>query len=103
MPITLDFTPRLMPAPQAAHYLGISVGTLRSLQIPRKILGAKRLYDRHDLDRYASELPAEGEEGGVCWSPEEILARLDAGRDERKAKGPRQWKNMGASHSRQTR
>lgn len=61
MAITLDFTPRLMPAPQAAHYLGISVGTLRSLQIPRKILGAKRLYDRYDLDRFASELPTEGE------------------------------------------
>lgn len=51
-----------MPAPQAAHYLGISVGTLRSLQFPRKILGAKRLYDRYDLDRFASGLPSEGDD-----------------------------------------
>lgn len=103
MPLTFDFPPRLMPAPQAAHYLGISVGRLRSLQLPRKILGSKRLYDRYDLDRFASELPAEGDEGGVSWPQEEILARLDAGWDERKAKGPRQWKNIGAGHSRQIR
>lgn len=57
------FTPRLMPAPEAAHYIGVSVSTLAKLGLPRRILGAKRLYDRLDLDAYASSLPIEGESG----------------------------------------
>jgi hypothetical protein len=57
----IAFTPRLLPAAEAAHYLGISESTLRSLNLPRRILGAKRLYDRLDLDAYASDLPVEGE------------------------------------------
>ncbi|MEN9062883.1 helix-turn-helix transcriptional regulator [Ponticoccus litoralis] len=61
MPITLDFPPRLMPAPQAAHYIGVSASTLYGLPIPRKILGGKRLYDRRDLDAYADGLAIEGE------------------------------------------
>jgi hypothetical protein len=56
------FTPRLMPAPEAAHYLGVSESTLRNLSLPRRMLGAKRLYDRFDLDSFASNLPIEGEE-----------------------------------------
>ena len=60
MPVTLDFAPRLLPSPQAAHYLGVSESTLRSLPIPRRILGGKKLYDRLDLDAYASGLPVEG-------------------------------------------
>ncbi len=55
------FAPRLLPAPEAAHYLGISESMLRGLGLPRKCLGAKRLYDRLDLDRYASSLPVDGE------------------------------------------
>ena len=55
------FTPRLLPAPEAAHYLGISASTLRTLNLPRRMLGAKRLYDRFDLDAYASNLPTEGQ------------------------------------------
>lgn len=55
------FTPRLMPAPEAAHYLGVSESTLRTLGLPRRELGAKRLYDRFDLDAYASSLPIEGD------------------------------------------
>jgi len=62
MPITLGFTPRLMPAPQAAHYIGVSVSKLRALPIPRKIVDGKRLYDRIDLDSYADGLATEGEE-----------------------------------------
>lgn len=60
MPVTLDFPPRLMPAPQAAHYLGVSTSKLASLPIPRKVEGGKRLYDRRDLDTYADALPYEG-------------------------------------------
>jgi hypothetical protein len=57
------FPPRLMPAPEAAHYLGISTSTLRKLDIPRKGLLGKRLYDRLDLDRFASDLETIGESG----------------------------------------
>lgn len=63
MPATLEFIPRLMPAPQAAHYLGVSESTLRTLGIARKMIGSKRLYDRHVLDLLADDLPNEGESG----------------------------------------
>ena len=67
MPVTLDFPPLLMPAPQAAHYLGVSESTLRTLDLPRRTLGAKRLYDRRDLDAYADSLPYETPKGdGIC-------------------------------------
>lgn len=56
------FAPRLMPAPEAAHYLGVSESMLRTLDLPRRMLGAKRLYDRFDLDAYASSLPIEGDD-----------------------------------------
>jgi hypothetical protein len=58
------FPPRLLPAAEAAHYLGVSETTLRNLSLPRRMLGAKRLYDRLTLDEYASSLPVEGEDGG---------------------------------------
>lgn len=58
----LTYTPRLLPTPQAAAYLGVSETTLRSLAIPRKVLGGKRLYDRLALDEYASGLPDEGDQ-----------------------------------------
>lgn len=59
-----EFTPRLMPAPWAAAYLGVSVSTLSALNIPRKERGRNRLYDRRDLDAYADALPYEGQEDG---------------------------------------
>lgn len=61
MPVALEFAPRLMPAPLAAHYLGVSPSTLAKLPIPRRMIGAKRLYDKFDLDAYASDLPVEGQ------------------------------------------
>lgn len=57
-----SFTPRLLAAPSAAHYLGVSETTLRTLGLPRRVLGGKRLYDVIDLDQYASNLPIEGNE-----------------------------------------
>ena len=62
----ITFAPRLLPAPEAAAYLGVSASTLRTLPIPRRALGAKRLYDRLDLDAYASSLPIHGEEDDEC-------------------------------------
>jgi hypothetical protein len=67
-PISLAFPPRLLAAPEAAQYIGVSVTTLRGLGLPRRILGGKRLYDRIELDAFASSLPIEGEDqesGGV--------------------------------------
>ena len=58
----LDFVPRLLPAPVAARYIGVSETTLRGLPIPRRVLGAKRLYDRYDLDAYADGLASEGDQ-----------------------------------------
>ncbi|OWU80457.1 hypothetical protein ATO1_08920 [Phaeobacter sp. 22II1-1F12B] len=55
-----DFPPRLMPAPLAARYIGVSESTLRKLDLPRKELGGKRVYDKADLDAYADSLPYEG-------------------------------------------
>ena len=62
----ITFAPRLLPAPDAAAYLGVSATKLRDLPIPRKMLDGKRLYDRLDLDAYASALPTEGEEENTC-------------------------------------
>lgn len=59
----LSFTPRLMAAPVAAAYLAISESTLRTLGLPRRVLGGKRLYDVATLDDYVSSLPFEGQEG----------------------------------------
>lgn len=64
MPGALSYAPRLMGAAEAAKYLGISEGTLRKLDIPRRRLGARRLYDRVDLEAFASDLPLETESGG---------------------------------------
>jgi hypothetical protein len=64
MPHSLDFAPILMPAPQAAHYIGVSESKLRDLPIPRRVLGAKRLYLRTDLDAYAFGLPTETADSG---------------------------------------
>lgn len=57
----ITFAPRLLPAAEAAAYLGVSPSTLRGLAIPRRVLGGKRVFDRLDLDLYASGLPYEGE------------------------------------------
>lgn len=64
-PADLAFVPRLLPSPVAAAYLGVSETTLRGLELPRKILGGKRLYDRLALDEYASGLPSEDEAEGA--------------------------------------
>ena len=58
----LDFVPRLMPAPDAARYIGISETYLRTLGLPRRVLGTRRLYDRYDLDAFASSMEIEGGE-----------------------------------------
>jgi len=51
---------RLLGEREAAAYLGVSPGTLRKLGLPRRMLGARRLYDVADLDGFADALPYEG-------------------------------------------
>ena len=58
----ISFAPRLLPAPQAAAYLGISQSKLLTLPIRRKVDGGNRLFDRFDLDAYADALPYEATE-----------------------------------------
>lgn len=54
------YTPRLMQAPEAARYLGMSESKIRSLPIPKKVSGGNRVYDIRDLDNFADLLEYEG-------------------------------------------
>ena len=56
-----SFVPMLLGSTAAAHFLGVSESMLRTLGIPRKMLGAKRLYDHRDLVAYVDELAYEAE------------------------------------------
>lgn len=53
-----------MQAKAAAHYLGVSPSKLRALDLPCKVSGGNKLYDRADLDAYADSLPYDGIQGG---------------------------------------
>lgn len=57
----VGFAPRLLTAPRAAQYIGVSESKLRTLQIPRKVLDGKRLWDRLELDAYVDNLATEGD------------------------------------------
>lgn len=48
--------PRLMSEPMAADYVSLSANTLRKEGPTPKRIGRRRLYDRHDLDRWADRL-----------------------------------------------
>lgn len=64
---TPELTPRLMTAPIAARYLGISETKLRDLELPRKVLGGKRVFDRLELDAFINGLETEGESRVSGW------------------------------------
>lgn len=56
-----------MQANEAAHYLGVSPSKLRTMDLPRKVMGGNRVYEIADLDALADALPYEGETGdGEC-------------------------------------
>lgn len=61
-----EVAPRLMGAADAARYLGVSETTLRGLDLPRRVLGGRKLYDRETLDAYADSLAYEGEGEPTC-------------------------------------
>lgn len=65
MPVNPDFTPRLMKAKAAAHYLGISPSKLRALALPVRRAGGNLLYERADLDAWADALPYDGPQEGT--------------------------------------
>ena len=68
------FTPALMKEGAAAFYVGVSVSTLRTLNIPRRVLRKLRLYDRRDLDDFRDGLPYEGEGNGRANTCDEAFA-----------------------------
>lgn len=68
----LTYAPRLLGAPQAAAYLGISATNLRGLGLPVVLLGTRRLYDRIDLDAYADNLPRDGGENAGSGAGREV-------------------------------
>jgi hypothetical protein len=72
MPRNHAFPPRLLPVSAASHYLGISESMLPTLRLPRREIGAKRLYDIQDLDAWADEQSYEGpqERGRVSRADE---------------------------------
>jgi len=60
--VELTFQPRLLAGPEAARYIGISEANLRTLGLPRRILGKRRLYDRYDLDAFVNSMEIEGQQ-----------------------------------------
>jgi hypothetical protein len=64
---TPGFIPRLLPSAWAAAYLGVSETKLRELNLPRRILDGKKLYDRLSLDAFADSLATEGRDDDGEW------------------------------------
>ena len=61
-----EITPRMLPVPDAAHYLGIAIKTLRNrigekapnpFPVKPKHIGGKVLFDIKELDLYLDSLP----------------------------------------------
>lgn len=72
----LTFPPRLLSSVSAAAYLGISESTLRTLGLPRRIIGTRRLYDRHDLEAFADGLEIESGEADQLQKDQAECDRL---------------------------
>jgi hypothetical protein len=69
-----------MNADQAAHYIGLSPSKMRTKDIPCKVDGGNKLYERADLDAYVDGLPYEGypefDGGGICNEADEAFGGL---------------------------
>lgn len=59
----IAYPPRLLPGVEAAKFLGVSETTLRGLGIRSVQIGRRRLWDRLDLEAYATDL--HGDDDGV--------------------------------------
>jgi hypothetical protein len=55
----VSYPPGLLAEPSAARWLGISVSTLRTLGIRRRVIGRRKLYDLRDLAAFRDNLPYE--------------------------------------------
>ena len=66
-------TPRGLPRLDAAEYLGISPSKFSCLvregilPVPR-VIGAKKLWDRRDLDAFFETLPRDGDADADEWN-----------------------------------
>lgn len=58
----VSYPPGLLAEPAAARWLGVSVTTLRTLGIRRRVIGRRMLYDLRDLATFRDNLPYEGQE-----------------------------------------
>ena len=67
------WVPGLLGEADAARWLGVSATMLRGLDIPRRVLGRRRLYDLRDLAAYRDALPYEDD-----LEAERAEARCDA-------------------------
>jgi hypothetical protein len=56
--------PRLMSVQLAANYVGLGETAFEALELPAKRIGRRKLYDRHDLDRWADRLDGQPVEAG---------------------------------------
>lgn len=74
--IDISFQPRLMSAPEAARYLGLSETSLRGLGLPRRELGRRRLYDRYDLEAFANSLSYDAETLDTAGEDQDECDRL---------------------------
>lgn len=74
--VPLTYQPRLLSAPEAARYIGVSETTLRALGLPRRELGKRRLYDRYDLEAFANSLRYDAEEVDTASGERDECDRL---------------------------
>lgn len=68
--MSFGFPPRLMKAPAAAYYLGISLSKFYAMAIPSKQHNGNTLWDIRDLDEYADELTYK--ESNACKTRPEV-------------------------------
>ena len=74
--IDISYQPRLMPAPEAARYIGVSETTLRGLGLPRRVLGKRRLYDRYDLEAFVNAMSYDAEDASAADGDRDECDRL---------------------------
>ena len=75
---------RLLSADDAAEYLGISVTTLRELDIASKGIGRRKLYDIRDLDRFVDRMANEDAPKPAGGAAAEDIAAEEAAFFERR-------------------
>jgi hypothetical protein len=82
--------PRLITAPEAAGYFGLSVKAFERLNVARVCFGARVLYDRHALDAYLDGISGLDSRGRPLPDddPEAALARFTADLEDAARRSP---------------